>query len=213
LVPRRFGLRREVTVSAGAPEVSTSASYDILSVDAVEERFGIQMLWYDSDGAAVARRMPPERGDREIVAATGRMVYVDGDPSTYRRPKEPVDKSTGRSLEELMAVTPSPTRSGWLEMSQHLDLLVLNASERVHGGVAATALKVIRSAASPDGVGQRFWSGLHVNFLRPCAAGRRSRYVARVAQKRSTLAVVEALALGEDGNTAVTARLTAYKTH
>lgn len=250
LVPRRFGLRRKVTVSADAPEVSTSASYDILSVAAVEERFGIQMLSYDNDGATVAKRMPVQALANPLTGepTIGRLpVLVDDAGGTVAfalRPRGlPVTSELSLRLHHgaLRTVERSVgdyrvSRAHVVDVTAYGALSVCRLSvgtgksvPRLGGWYTSTEtyrptgvptrqwtnLPVVAgSAASSDGLGQKFWSGsLHVNFLWPCAAGRRSRYVARVAQERSTVTVAEARALGGDGNTAVTARLTVYKTH
>ncbi|QRY42728.1 PaaI family thioesterase [Mycolicibacterium boenickei] len=276
-------------------EAHSQDGYDILSVDAVEERFGIQILSYDEEDANVRMRMPitalrnpftgrvtigplpllvddsgstvayarrgrgwpvtseltlqlchdaaetiecsagsyltshahpiyaTEQGalaactlmveDKVIGTATVRTVFVAGGLPKYERPAETLPKSADLTLAELLAVSPSGDQAGYHVMAQHPDPMIFNASENVHGGIAATGMEMVGSAAIWEKVGDDFWSGsLQVNFLRPFVAGTSSHYAGSVAHAGSTVAVADAEAIGENGKLAATARLTAYRT-
>lgn len=277
-----------------AASKSPFEDYDILSVDPVEERFGIEILSYDDENATTAMRMPVtsirhpmtggptlgavpllvddsgctvayalrgrrwpvtselniqlrhdamatlERsageyllsrshaldvtsegalsvchltvGDRAVGTATVRTVLVIGDLSEYERPVESLTNKTHRSLAELMAATPSAAVDGVHRLVQQPDPMLCNVSTSVHGGIAATGLELVASAAIEAACGPGFWTGsLQVNYLHPFAAGHGSHYAGWVTQRGSRVAVAEAHALNADARPAVTARLTAYR--
>lgn len=277
-------------ISEGHPQ----DGYDILSSDAVEERFAIEILAYDEEDAKVRMRMPitalrnPLTGgatvgplpllvddsgstvayalrgrswpvtseltlqlchdaaetiecsagryltsharplyatelgalaactlmvdDKIIGTATVRTVFITGGLPKYERPAETLNKSADLSLAELMAVAPSGDQVGCHVMAQRPDPMIFNASDNVHGGIAAIGLETVSSAAIWEEVGDDFWSGsLQVNFLRPFVAGTSSHYSGRVAHAGSTVAVADAQAIGDNGKLAATARLTAYR--
>ncbi|MUL49430.1 MULTISPECIES: PaaI family thioesterase [unclassified Mycolicibacterium] len=273
---------------------SHSGGYDILSVDAVEERFGIEICLYEQDSGTAHMRMPIsvwrnqltgaatigplpllvddsgstvayalrgdgwpvtselniqlrhdalatlERsagdylqsqvhavdvnhhgalaacrltvGDNLIGTATVRAVFINGGLLDYLQPSETLTNKSERSLAELMAATAAPTDDGTQILMQRPDPMIFNASSNVHGGVAAMGLEIVGSAAILDACGPGYWTGsLQVNYPRPFVAGPTSRYVGELMRRGSTVAVAEAQALGDNGKTAVTARLTAYR--
>lgn len=277
-----------------ASDISSDGGYDILSADAVEDRFGIEILSYAADAGTARMRMPAaalrnqltgapsigalpllvddsgstvayalrgqgwpvtselniqlrhdalatiarfagdhlesqvhtldatRRGaltvcrltldDALIGTATVRAVFVKGGRLDYVRPTETLTNKAQCSLADLMAATAADAEGDWHVLMQHPDPMVFNASSNVHGGIAAMGLEVVASAAVAQACGPGFWPGsLHVNYLRPFVAGPTSRYVGRTIQAGSTVAVAEAMALGDNGKTAVTAQLTAYR--
>jgi uncharacterized protein (TIGR00369 family) len=82
----------------------------------------------------------------------------------------------------------------------------------VHGGISATALELVASAAVNDGRAQHLLqtASLRVNYLRQFLAGGESRYEATTLRVGRSSGVADAKAVGADGEVALLARLTAY---
>lgn len=82
----------------------------------------------------------------------------------------------------------------------------------VHGGISATALELVASAAVNEGRAQRplQTASLRVNYLRQFSAGAESRYEATALRVGRSSGVADAKAVGADGQVALLARLTAY---
>jgi uncharacterized protein (TIGR00369 family) len=148
-----------------------------------------------------------------IGGGTVRSFFIAaGDVVPQYRP-ETLQRSPETTLSELMAVAVAPDTADYVALSQRVDHNLNNDIDIVHGGVAAAGLELAASAAinqnRSDGLLQT--GSLRVNFLRPFFAGDESRYKGtRLRVGRST-AVGDAQALGDDGNVAITARVTAYR--
>ncbi|MFB1298525.1 PaaI family thioesterase [Mycobacterium sp. pW049] len=151
-------------------------------------------------------------GETPIAAAVVRSVLVGGDAVAADRPAETLTRSADTSLAELLAVSVLAAEDGNSVLKQHSDPMIWNATETVHGGIAATALELVAHAAiltaRPD-VAYRTGS-LRVNFLRPLVPGPGCRYVGTAVRVGTTTAIADAWAEGDDGKEAVVARLTAY---
>jgi uncharacterized protein (TIGR00369 family) len=148
-----------------------------------------------------------------IGAGTVRSFFIPaGDGVPQYRP-ETLQRSQETTLSDLMAVTVTPDTADRVVLSQRVDQNLNNNIDIVHGGVAAAGLELAASAAinqnRSDGLLQT--GSLRVNFLRPFFAGDESRYEGtRLRVGRST-AVGDAQAIGDNGNAAITARVTAYR--
>ena len=148
----------------------------------------------------------------QVATATVRSVFVSGDGVLPGYPDETLMKTPTTSLGELLAVRPRKPEGTTHTLDQLPDPMVLNGMGTVHGGSAATALELVAHASVADSEGlRRYRTGsLRVNFLRPLTPGLRCRYVATAVKVGSSVAVADARAEGDDGATAVIARLTAY---
>jgi uncharacterized protein (TIGR00369 family) len=148
-----------------------------------------------------------------IGAGTVRSFFIPaGDVVPQYRP-ETLQPSPETTLSDLMAVTVAPDTADYVVLSQRVDQNLNNAVDIVHGGVAAAGLELAASAAinQDRSAGLLQTASLRVNFLRPFFAGDESRYEGtRLRVGRST-AVGDAQAIGDDGNVAITARVTAYR--
>jgi uncharacterized protein (TIGR00369 family) len=148
-----------------------------------------------------------------IGVGTVRSFFIPGgDVAPQHRP-ETLQRSPETTLSDLMAVAVAPGAADSVVLSQRVDQNLNNDVDIVHGGVAAAGLELAASAAinqnRSDGLLQT--GSLRVNFLRPFFASDQSRYEGtRLRLGRST-AVGDAQALGDDGNVAITARVTAYR--
>jgi uncharacterized protein (TIGR00369 family) len=115
-------------------------------------------------------------------------------------------------LSDLMAVHVQTVDDGVRVLRQRADPILNNEIAVLHGGVAAAGLELTASAAiNGDRSGFLRTASLRVNFLRPFIAGRSSRYVGTPLRIGRSTAVGDALALGDDGKVAITARVTAYR--
>jgi uncharacterized protein (TIGR00369 family) len=83
----------------------------------------------------------------------------------------------------------------------------------VHGGVAATGLELVASAAvNADRADAGLRTGsLRVNFLRRLVAGGECRYSATPLCVGRSTGVADAQAVGADGQVALAARFTGYR--
>lgn len=147
-----------------------------------------------------------------IAAATVRSLFMPVKSISSEYPDETLVKTADTSLAELLAVTPLPPRGSQSVLAQRPDPMVLNAMGTVHGGIAATGLELVAHAAINAEQPLRAYrtGSLRVNFLRPLVSGSSCRYIATAVKAGSTVAIADAWAEGDDGATAVMARLTAY---
>lgn len=151
-----------------------------------------------------------EFSHRGVAVGTGsvRSFYITGgrftewpDTEEHHTPKV--------GLAAMLAVEPD----GPAALRQHADPVINNMLGVVHGGVAATGLELVASAAVNAGrtdAGLRTGS-LRVNFLRRLAAGGECRYSAKASHVGRATGVADAQAVGADGELALTARFTGYR--
>lgn len=149
-------------------------------------------------------------GDAVLGMGSVRSFYISGAEFT-----EPPDDRTHHArktgLAEMMAVEPDP--SGSAVLHQHADPVLNNSLGVVHGGVAATGLELVASAAVNAGRHDAplRTGSLRVNYLRRLIAGGECRYTATASRVGRNTAVADAQAFGADGTLALTARFTAYR--
>jgi uncharacterized protein (TIGR00369 family) len=152
-------------------------------------------------------------GARIVGEATLRSVYISVPAVLSDRPSETLPKTTHTSLAELMAIAPRSQRDSSHILAQLADPMLLNAMGNVHGGVAATGLELVATAAiSTEAGARRLRTGsIRANFLRPLIAGPDSRYEGTAVNVGSTVGLADARAVGDDGRVAVIARVTTYR--
>lgn len=147
---------------------------------------------------------------RGIVIGTGsvRSFYITGAQFTdFPRQAEHHTRKVG--LAAIMAVEPD----GPAALAQRADPVINNLLGVVHGGVAATGLELVASAAVNAGRADAplRTGSLRVNFLRRLVAGGECRYSATPLRVGRSTGVADAQAVGADGQLALTARFTAYR--
>jgi len=147
-----------------------------------------------------------------VVIGTGsvRSFYITADQFTD--PPGDAEHLTAKTgLAAIMAVEPDP--SGAAVLHQHADPVLNNSLGVVHGGVAATGLELVASAAVNAGrTNAPLRTGsLRVNFLRRLVAGGECRYTATASHVGRSTGVADAQAFGADGQLALTARFTGYR--
>lgn len=147
---------------------------------------------------------------RGAVIGTGsvRSYYITGAEFT-EHPDDPAHHRPRTGLAAMMAVEPD----GAAALRQHADPVLNNLLGIVHGGVAATGLELVGSAALNAGrTDAPLRTGsLRVNFLRRLVAGGECRYRATPVRVGRNTGVAEAQAVGADGQLALTARVTGYR--
>lgn len=123
---------------------------------------------------------------------------------------DPLAGHAGASLAELMAV--DPLDDGTHRLHQRPDPMINNLIGIVHGGVSSAGLELVASAAINDNRDEPMrTASIRVNFLRPFFAGAQSIYEGSALRIGRNSAVADARAVGDDGKTAVIARVTGYR--
>jgi uncharacterized protein (TIGR00369 family) len=154
-------------------------------------------------------------GDEVVATGSVRSFYITapGDPDTeWAAAVGPTDGEPPESLAERMAIRVAES-DGASVLVQTPHPAVNNSMSIVHGGLAATALELVASAAVNKGRADMplNTASLRVNYLRPFRAGPKSRYVGTALRVGRGSGVGEAQAIGDDGVVALIARLTAYR--
>ncbi|WP_131810927.1 PaaI family thioesterase, partial [Mycolicibacterium monacense] len=150
-----------------------------------------------------------EFSHRDVVIGTGsvRSFYITGAQFTdFPEHAEHHTRKVG--LAAMMAAE----ADGPASLRQHADP-VINMLGIVHGGVAATGLELVASAALNAGRADTplRTGSLRVNFLRRLVAGGECRYSATSLRVGRSTGVADAQAVGADGQLALTARFTGYR--
>lgn len=148
-----------------------------------------------------------------IGGGTVRTMPLPGGPEApLRRGDDPLVRTEGTSLAELMAVDPLPVDDGSYRLRQNPDPMINNLIGIVHGGVSSAGLELVAAAAFNHEQQTPFrTASMRVNFLRPFVAGAESRYEASPLRIGRTSAIADASAVGDDGKAAVIARVTGYR--
>ena len=148
-----------------------------------------------------------------IGSGTVRTMALAGGPDEpIRRGDDPLERAPKTSLAELMAVEPMVAANGTYRLRQHPDPMINNLIGIVHGGVSSAGLELVAAAAINHDQSEPFRTGsIRVNFLRPFIAGAQSVYEGTALRIGRTSAIADSRAVGDDGKTAVIARVTGYR--
>ena len=148
-----------------------------------------------------------------IGGGTVRTVPVDGGPDEPRVPgDDPLVRTPTTALSELLAVGPPSIEDGTQRLQQRPDPMVNNLIGIVHGGVSSAGLELVAAAAINHEQSEPFrTASIRVNFLRPFIAGAQSVYEGTALRIGRTSAIGDATAIGDDGKTAIIARVTGYR--
>jgi len=148
-----------------------------------------------------------------IGGGTVRTVPVDGGLDEPRVPgDDPLVRTATTALSELMALGPPSIDDGTQRLHQRPDPMVNNLIGIVHGGVSSTGLELVAAAAINHEQSEPFrTASIRVNFLRPFIAGAQSVYEGTALRIGRTSAIGDAKAIGDDGKTAIIARVTGYR--
>ena len=140
------------------------------------------------------------------------MPLVGGPDEPQRRGDDPLVRTPDTSLAELMAVEPVAVADGTYRLRQRPDPMINNLIGIVHGGVSSAGLELVAAAAINHEQSQPFrTASIRVNFLRPFVAGAQSVYEGTALRVGRTSAIGDSRAVGDDGKTAVIARVTGYR--
>lgn len=152
-----------------------------------------------------------------IGGGTVRTMPIAGGPDqSARRGADPLHRTPGTALADLMAVEAAPADGDTYRLRQRPDPMINNLIGFVHGGVSSAGLELVAAAAFHHEQDVPFrTASIRVNFLRPFIAGSQpgaeSRYEARAVRIGRASAIADATAIGEDGRTSVIARVTGYR--
>jgi uncharacterized protein (TIGR00369 family) len=151
-------------------------------------------------------------GATVIGTGTVRSFFIPADGVTDKRPPRTLLGGTP-TLVDLMAAQAEPTGDGSRVLKQHADPDLNNDIGIVHGGMASAGLELAASAAiNPDpSAGFLKTASLRVNFQRPFLAGTASRYVGTPVRVGRSTGIGDAVAIGDDGKIALSARIAAYR--
>ncbi|MEE6167302.1 MULTISPECIES: PaaI family thioesterase [unclassified Mycolicibacterium] len=154
------------------------------------------------------------RGRVPVATATVRSFHIRAPEHFERWPTSSDDTETADVPPTLAArLAVDVAEGGGVKALRQLqDPALNNLIGIVHGGISATALELVASAAVNDGRTQRplQTASLRVNYLRQFVAGGESRYEATALRVGRSSGVADAKAVGTDGQVALLARLTAY---
>jgi uncharacterized protein (TIGR00369 family) len=146
-----------------------------------------------------------------IGGGTVRSYFITTDDVVLGEPPETLRRTASTTLAELLAVETAVASADVCVLRQKQDPFLNNAVGVVNGGVASAGLELAASATiNTEGPPMRTAS-VRVNFLRPFFASEHSRYEASPLRIGRGTAVADAHAVAEDGRTAITARITAYR--
>ncbi|MDV3124488.1 PaaI family thioesterase [Mycobacterium sp. 21AC1] len=212
LIDAAAGIVNHYRRRPGQWTVSSELSMD-LSLDGVEELDGSVLATAHAFGPLGSTSLgicTLTYGDKVIGGGTVRSFFIPVDGALIPRAPETLQPSPETSFAELMAADVGDDDSGPVLM-QRVDPNLNNDIGIVHGGVAAAGLELAASAAINGADGALRTGSLRVNFLRPFFAGAHSRYVGTRLRVGRNTGVGDAQAVGDDGKTAITARVTAYR--
>lgn len=152
-------------------------------------------------------------GGTTIGGGTVRTVAISGGPDgPLPRGSDPLTRTPETSLADLMSVHRLPVDGDTFTLAQRPDSIINNLIGIIHGGVSSTGLELVASAAINHGQDEPLrTASLRVNFVRPLFAGERSRYEGRAVRVGRNSAIGDAVAIGDDGKTAIMARVTGYR--
>lgn len=150
-------------------------------------------------------------GQAVIGSATVRSYFIPPDNVVLEELRDDLTKTERTGLADLMAVEPVARSDQMRVLRQRRDAFLDNAIGVVNGGVASAALELVASAAMHRPGIPMWTSSLRVNFLRPFLSGAASRYEGSPVRLGRGSAVCDARAVGDDGKTSLTARVTAYR--
>jgi len=197
--------------------VSSEMSLD-LSPDAFDS------IATDSDVPVIGRARPfgpkgatslgiCEITHRDVVIGVGsvRSVHIRAPADMPANPFPPASGPRPTELADIMAL-----RVGGLDppvLFQQPNDNLQNSIGIVHGGISATALELVASAAlnADRGTEPVHTASLRVSYLRRLMSGAESRYTASVLRAGGRSGIAEAQAIGADGAIALIARMTAYR--
>ena len=151
-------------------------------------------------------------GRQVVGTATVRSFYIQLPENVADWPDDPAEGEPPATLQDRLAVEVAESGGATTVLRQLSDPVVNNSIGIVHGGVSATALELVASAALGGDADQPWRTGsLRVNYLRQFLGGTESRYEAKALRVGRRTGVADAQAIGDDGVVALTARLTAYR--
>jgi uncharacterized protein (TIGR00369 family) len=151
--------------------------------------------------------------DSVVATATVRSFYIKAPGHLTPFPDGPTGPLPPGLLSDRMAVRVAESGGAAKVLVQDSDPVLNNSLGIVHGGVSAMALELVGSAAVNDSRDDQplNTASLHVNFMRQFRINPESRYVGTALRVGRSSGVAEARAVGDDGNAAIIARLTAYR--
>ncbi len=151
-------------------------------------------------------------GGQLVGTATVRSFHIHAPGHLITWPDDSTGGTPPAALEDRMSVQVAEAGGRAAVLRQLPDPVINNSIGIVHGGVSAAALELVASAALSDGPGDPMrTASLRVNYLRQFRGGDESRYEARALRIGRSSGVADAQAIGDDGQIALVARLTAYR--
>jgi uncharacterized protein (TIGR00369 family) len=151
--------------------------------------------------------------DELIATGTVRSFHVKAPGRFTEWPDTTSHLAPHSGLADMMSVQVAESGGAGHVLVQLPDPVLNNGLGIVHGGVSAMALELVASAAvnAGDADDPLYTASLRVNYLRQFRGGPESRYVGTALRIGRSSGVGEAQAVGDDGNVAIIARLTAYR--
>jgi acyl-coenzyme A thioesterase PaaI-like protein len=152
-------------------------------------------------------------GSHVVGTGTVRSYFIQTPGQLAQWPADDGGATAKVGLAAMMAAG-TPQRDGAAHvLPQGSDPVLNNSMHILHGGIASAGLEVVASAAVNEGRpgDPLITASLRVNFLRQFPTGGESRYVGTALRVGRRSGGADAQAIGSDGQTALVARLTAYR--
>ena len=218
LVDSVGGLVGHLRRDAGEWTVTTELAYELasggasLADDVFEDPIVVTGSPLGPKGTSALALCTLARRGVLVGTATVRSYYVRGRDVDVSEPDETLPPDPGIALAEQLAVEPRSAADGKAVLLQRSDPLVINALGIVNGGVAAAGLELVASAvANGDGGEPKHTRSIRVSFLAPLLAEGNAHYRAEPIRRTRSTGFVDAVAVNDDGQVAVSARVTAYR--
>jgi uncharacterized protein (TIGR00369 family) len=150
--------------------------------------------------------------DSVVATATVRSFYIQAPGHLAPFPDGPTGPLPAGTLADRMAVRVAESGGAGKVLVQDPDPVLDNSLGIVHGGVSAMALELVGSAAINENRDEQplNTASLRVNFIRQFRSGPGSRYVGTALRVGRSSGIADARAVGDDGEVAILARITAY---
>jgi uncharacterized protein (TIGR00369 family) len=148
-----------------------------------------------------------------LATATVRSFHIKAPGEFTGWPDRPSDLTPRTDLADKMAVRVAESGGQAKVLVQLPDPVLNNTLGIVHGGVSAMALELVASAAVNAGRGGQplNTASVRVNFMRQFRSDPESHYVGTPLHVGRSSGIADARAVGDDGEVAILARVTAYR--
>lgn len=152
-------------------------------------------------------------GGVEVGTGLIRSFYVPAQGVEPVRPQDPMCVVENTTLLDRMSVRSETDTKGYALIPMP-DPILNNDMGMVHGGVVAATLELVAQGSlrlAQDDSDGKYTGSMRINYLRPMRVGGSARYTASPVRVGRGTAVMDGVAIGDDGRPSAIARVTAYR--